>query len=161
MTLEFLVHSILVGILASYGLLASALWSHNLGLPRLDFSRAMANLTYGEQFDGNPPYWPGMFVIYFNGVIFALVFSSMVGQFLPGSALFRGALYGLILWTLSGVFYVPVILREGVFLSHIHKYAWFTSLIVHGIYGSIVGWLAPIRGWTEPTSFFGLGIFPM
>ena len=155
MSLEFLVHLILVGILASYALLAVSLWAHNLGLPRLDFSRAMANLTYGEQFDGNPPYWPGMIVIYFNGVIFALVFTTFIGQYLPGEALFRGATYGVLLWALSGVFYVPVILREGVFLSHIHPMAWFTSLIVHGMYGSILGWLAPIQGWKEPTSFFG------
>ena len=155
MSLEFFVHSILAGVFASYGLLAVALWAHNLGLPRLDFSRAMANLTYGEQFDGAPPYWPGQFVIYFNGIIFALVFSTFLAQYLPGEALFRGATYGVILWFLSGIFYVPVILREGMFLSHIHPMAWFTSLIVHGIYGSILGWLAPILNWKEPTSFFG------
>jgi hypothetical protein len=156
MTLEFLVQSILIGILASYTLLAVALWSHNLGLPRLDFSRAMANLTYGEQFDGNPPYWPGTLVIYFNGVIFALLFTYYVGQYLPGDAIFRGALWGLILWFFSGIFFVPVILREGVFLSHIHPMAWLTSLIVHGMYGGVVGLFAPIRGYVEPANFFGL-----
>ena len=37
MSLEFLVHVILVGILATYFLLAMALWAHRIGLARLDF----------------------------------------------------------------------------------------------------------------------------
>ncbi|MDA0238529.1 MAG: hypothetical protein O3A84_00700 [Proteobacteria bacterium] len=165
-TLEFLVHSILVGILASYVLLAMALWSDSLGLPRLDFSRAMANVTYARTFEKdvgpgagvdapNTPYWPGMIVIYFNGIIFGLVFTTYVGQYLPGDAIFRGAVYGVILWAVSGVFYVPFILREGFFLSHIHPMAWFSSLIVHGMYGGVMGMFAPIRGYVPPTSFFG------
>lgn len=167
MTLEFLTHSIIVGILASYVLLAMALWADSLGLPRLDFSRAMANVTYARTFEKdvkpgagveapNTSYWPGMIVIYFNGVLFALLFTAYVGQYLPGDAIFRGALWGVILWFFSGIFYVPVILREGFFLSGIHPMAWFTSLIVHGMYGGVLGLFAPIKGYVPPSSFFGM-----
>lgn len=166
MTLEFLAHSIIVGILASYVLIAMALWADSLGLPRLDFSRAMSKVTYARTFEEdakpgaavdapNTPYWPGMIVIYFNGIIFGLVFTAYVGQYLPGDAIFRGALWGVILWFFSGVFFVPYILREGFFLSGIHPMAWFTSLIVHGMYGGVMGMFAPIKGYVEPTNFFG------
>ena len=148
MELNFFVAVILAGILASYGLLAMALWAHRLGLPRLDFSRAMANLTYGESFDGDPPYWSGQFTIYFNGVFFALlyatVFAQYIAQYVPWPDPIKGAIYGVGLWFVSGVFFVPVILREGLFLSGIHRNAWISSLMVHGIYGLIVGWLSPV-----------------
>ncbi len=148
MDLELIVGAIIGGIIATYVLLVMSLWINRFGLPRLDFARAMTNLTYGEQFGGEGPYWAGTIVIYFNGVIFALLFSTVVGQYLPGIPVFRGAVWGVFLWFMSGIFFVPLILREGFFLSHIHKMAWFSSLIVHGLWGIIVGWLSPIAGFT-------------
>ncbi len=146
MTLEFLVQVILVGILATYVLLALALWNAKLGLPRLDFPKAMAALTYGDSFEGqDPPYWAGVTVIYFNGVFFTLLYATYVHQFLPGgTALIQGAIWGVILWAASGIFFVPVYLREGFFLKGIHPMAWFASLIVHGGFGLVVGWLSPV-----------------
>ncbi len=144
MQLDFLVVAVLAGILATYGLLVMALWAYRLGLPRLDFSRAMAELTYGQSFEGAPPYWAGQAVIYMNGVFFALLYATVVAQYLPGPPLLRGAIWGIILFLASGLFYVPLYLREGFFLSHIHRFAWVTSLMVHGIYGLVLGWLSPI-----------------
>ena len=144
MALDSIVITIIAGIIATYGLLVMALWADGLGLPRLDFSRAMAERTYGESFDGQAPYWAGQAVIYLNGVFFALIYATVVGQYLPGPELFRGAIWGAILWLISGVFFVPLFLKEGFFLSHIHKNAWLTSAMVHGVWGLIVGWLSPI-----------------
>jgi hypothetical protein len=145
MTLEVLVHSALVGILASYVLLALAVWNKSLGLPRLDFAKAMTMLTYGESFEGSEPsYWAGQLVIYMNGIIFTLLYTGVVAQYLPGPDLLKGVIWGAILWFVSGVFYVPFYLKEGFFLSHIHKNAWFASGLVHGAFGLVVGWLAPI-----------------
>lgn len=144
MTLSIFVQMILVGILATYVLLALALWNVKLGLPRLDFPKAMTMLTYADSFDGNPPYWAGVIVIYFNGVFFTLLYATYFHQFLPGTPLIQGATWGVILWAVSGIFYVPVYLREGFFLSHLHPMAWFASLIVHGGFGLVVGWLVPV-----------------
>ena len=146
MPLESIVTTIIAGIIASYGLLVMALWASGLGLPRLDFARAMTERTYGESFegDGQAPYWAGQAVIYLNGIFFALIYATVVGQDLPGPELLRGAIWGAILWLISGVFFVPLFLKEGFFLSHIHKNAWITSAMVHGVWGMIVGWLSPI-----------------
>ena len=46
MDIEFFAMSVFAGIMGSYGLVSMALWADSLGLPRLDFSRAMANITY-------------------------------------------------------------------------------------------------------------------
>ena len=145
MELSFIVQSIVAGILATYVLLVLAIWNSRLGMPRLDFSAAMAAVTYGDSFEGQkPPYWAGMLVIYFNGVIFALLYSYAIGPHLPYHPLINGAIWGAVLWFISGIFYVPFILKEGFFLSHIHGMAWFASGIVHGAYGLMVGWLAPV-----------------
>ena len=144
MPLESIVITIIAGIIATYGLLIMALWAFRLGLPRLDFSRAMAELTYGESFEGQAPYWAGQAVIYLNGIFFALIYATVVARYLPGPDLVKGVIWGGILFVMSGVFYVPLFLREGFFLSHIHKNAWITSAMVHGVWGMIVGWLSPI-----------------
>ena len=156
MDLEFFVLSALAGVMGTYGLLTMALWADSLGLPRLDFSRAMANVTYARTFEKdvkpgagvdapNTPYWPGMVVIFMNGIFFALLYSSVVGQWIPiEQAPLKGAICGVALWFVSGVFYVPFYLREGFMLSGIHPLAWLTSLKVHIIYGLFVGWIAPI-----------------
>ena len=59
-------------------------------------------------------------------------------------SLLKGAVWGIILWFVSGIFYVPVYLKEGFMLSHIHPLAWLTSLKVHIAYGLMVGWIAPL-----------------
>ena len=156
MDLEFFVVSALAGVMGTYGLLTMALWADSLGLPRLDFSRAMANVTYARTFEEdvkpgagvdapNTPYWPGMVVIFMNGIFFALLYSSVVGQWIPiEQAPLKGAIWGVALWFVSGVFSVPFYLREGFMLSGIHPLAWLRSLKVHIIYGLFVGWIAPI-----------------
>lgn len=148
MQIGFVLTVVIAGIIATYGLVVMALWAYRLGLPRLDFSKAMAELTYGQTFEGDPPYWAGQIVIYFNGVFFALLYATVVAQYLPGIPLVRGAIWGIVLFLASGLFFVPLYLREGFFLSGIHKNAWITSAMVHGIYGLIVGWLSPILGQT-------------
>lgn len=144
MPLESIVITIIAGIIATYGLVVMALWAFRIGLPRLDFSRAMAELTYGESFEGQAPYWAGQAVIYLNGIFFALIYATLVAQYLPGPDLVKGAIWGGVLFLISGVFFVPLFMREGFFLSHIHKNAWITSAMVHGVWGMIVGWLSPI-----------------
>ncbi len=144
MPLESIIVTIIAGIVATYGLLVTALWAGGLGLPRLDFARAMAELTYGESFEGQAPYWAGQAVIYLNGIFFALIYATVVAQYLPGPDLLRGVMWGAILWFVSGVFFVPLFLKEGFFLAHVDKNAWATSAMVHGVWGMIVGWLSPI-----------------
>lgn len=144
MQLETFVLVALVGLLATYCLLIMSLWAHRLGLPRLDFARGMANLTYGESFEGPPSYWAGQAVVYVNGVFFALLYAAAVAPYIPGPPLMRGAIWGVVLFLASGLFYVPLYLRDGFFLSHVHRNAWMTSLMAHGVYGLILGWLSPI-----------------
>ena len=147
MTLGFLIHVAIAGVLATYCHLIGALWLRSLGLPPLDLSRAMADYTYGESFSEPPSYWAGQIVIYFNGVVFALFYATVAGPLLPGPDVLRGAIYGLILFLLSGLLFSPIFIDKGLFLVKVHERAWISALIVHLVWGVIIGWLSPVMTW--------------
>ena len=133
------------GALAAYAHLVVALWAHRFGLPRLDLAMGMADLCWGETFEGRPPpYWMGFAIIHVNGILFALVYATEVAQYLPGPGLIKGVLWGGILWVGAMLIFVPVFFRDGLFGVKLHRMAWATALVVHGVYGAVVGWLCPV-----------------
>ncbi len=142
--LDFFILTVLVGILATYVHMAFALWAPKYGLPRLDFGKVMADLCFGETFDGDPPYWLGLVALHLNGIVFALLYATLVGPLLPGPLFVRGLIWGGILFIGSQCLFVPVFLRHGFFGLKAHPRAWMTAFVVHGIYGAILGWLSPV-----------------
>jgi hypothetical protein len=149
MTLEFMVQAGLAGFIASYLHLMMALWGPAYGLPRLDFGMGIAVNSWGESFEGkDPPYWAGFFAVLMNGVLFGLLYASVVGPWLAGyidaPPAVLGMVYGAILWFPAQFIFVPFFLKGGVLGLHHHKLAWLTAVVVHGTYGLIVGWLSPV-----------------
>ena len=132
------------GVLATYAHLVLALWAPRVGLPRLDFSMVIAELTWGGSFEGRATYWMGFSAIHMNGILFALIYAMEVGALLPGEPVVRSIIWGGILFVAAQFFFVPVFLRGGIHGLKHDKMAWLTALIVHGVYGAIVGWLSPI-----------------
>lgn len=147
MTIELFLPIAIAGILATYCHLVGGLWLKSLGLPPLDLSRAMADYTYGDSFDSPPSYWAGQIVIYFNGVVFALFYATIVGPFLPGPGVLRGAIFGAILFFLSGLVFSPFFIGKGLFLANVHDRAWISAVIIHLVWGIVLGWLCPILTW--------------
>ncbi|NKB50316.1 MAG: hypothetical protein GKS02_13240 [Alphaproteobacteria bacterium] len=144
MDLSFFIHVSGVGILAGYILLVFALWAPRYGLPRLDFPRGMTELTFGDSFEGPAPYGWGVALLHVNGIIFALLYATVVAPLLPGEPFVRGLIWGVILFFAAQIIFVPIFLKGGFFsLKHDSK-AWITALIVHVLYGAVVGWLSPI-----------------
>lgn len=147
MTLELFLPIAIAGVLATYCHLIGGLWLKSLGLPPLDLSRAMADYTFGDSFEGQPSYWAGQVVIYFNGVVFALFYATVVAPVLPGPGVFRGAIFGLILFFLSSLLFSPIFIKKGLFLAEVHERAWISALIIHLVWGIVLGWLCPILTW--------------
>jgi hypothetical protein len=144
MDLGFFIHVSGVGILAGYVLLIFALWAPRYGLPRADFPRGMTQLTFGDSFEGPAPYAWGIALLHVNGILFALLYATVVAQYLPGEPFVRGLIWGVILFFGAQLIFVPIFLKGG-FFSHKHgPKAWITGLLVHVLYGAIVGWLSPI-----------------
>jgi hypothetical protein len=144
MDLEFIIQASVAGILGGYVLLIFALWAPRYGLPRLDFPRGMTQLTFGDSFEGPAPYGLGIALLHVNGILFALLYATVVGPLLPGELVVRGLIWGVILFFGAQLIFVPIFLKGGIFsLKHGPK-AWITALLVHVLYGVVVGWLSPI-----------------
>jgi len=142
--LENIVLVAIAGFLATYVHMLFAMWAPKFGLPRLDFPKGLAMLTFEETFDGNPPISLGLIQIHLNGIVFALLYANVIAQYLPGIPLVKGILFGGILFLASGLFFVPVIVRHGIFFCKEHPRAWMTAFVVHGVFGVVLGWLCPI-----------------
>ena len=140
----------IAGVIATHCTLMMALWAPKLGLPRADFPFAMADISFAASFNGKAPYWSGIFVIHLNGLFFAFLYSTVVAPWLDATLaadttpMLNGAIYGVMLFLASGFFFQPVFLGLGLFLAKAHKLGWITSLMVHGIFGLVCGWLAPV-----------------
>ena len=146
MEFEFFIVVTLTGILAAYLHLVMGQWAGRIGLFRLDFSRVMADLSYGESFEGEPSYWAGQIAVMLNGVFFAFLYATVIGPHLPGEPVVRGFLYGLILFFGFCLFFIPIYIKDGIFMHHVSSKAWISLLLVHLVFGLVVGWLSPVLG---------------
>ena len=145
MTLGFIVHSALAGFLATYLLMVFAQKADRYGLPRVDFAHEQAELCLRDAVKGPTSYVIGLMILHLNGILFTLLYSAVVAKHLPiDIPVLKGIAYGLILWVLAGLIYVPIFFRIGFFALKAHPFAWATSLVVHVIFGTVVGWLAPV-----------------
>jgi len=144
MQLDDFVMAAAAGFLATYVHMVLALWAPRFGLPRLDFAKVLAELSFAGSFDGAPPYWLGLLALHLNGIVFALLYATLAGPLLPGPLFVRGLMWGGILFIGSQLLFVPLFLRHGFFARKAHPRAWMTAAVVHTIYGAILGWLSPV-----------------
>ncbi|NKB50160.1 MAG: hypothetical protein GKS02_12460 [Alphaproteobacteria bacterium] len=144
MSLDFFILVSAAGLLATYIHLVFALWAPRYGLPRIDLPRGMTQLTFGDSFEGPAPYGWGIAVIHVNGIVFALLYATVVGPLLPGELFVRGLIWGGILFIGAQLIFVPFFLKDGFFGLKGHPRGWITALVIHLLYGAILGWLSPI-----------------
>lgn len=144
MKLDFLLAVTFAGFLATYFHLVFALTADRVGLARLDFTKGTAQLIFGESYGGHPPYVLGLAAVLLNGIIFALVYATVIGPMLSGPGVLRGLVYGGLLYLYSQCIHVPVFMKGGLFSRKVHPRAWLTAAVAHVIYGVMLGWLAPL-----------------
>lgn len=76
----------------------------------------------------------------FLGIVFALVYTTLgFAQFLPGTTLVKGAIYGFLLWVLIliiGAFWAPVSIAAFT--------APFPGIVLHLIWGSTLAWFLEV-----------------
>ncbi len=81
----------------------------------------------------------GMAVHWINGVVvFPVIFVAFVAKFLPGKVLFRGVLWGIILWLIAQTVIMPMT-GAGFFSSNIGPKVVMASLMGHIVYGALLG----------------------
>ena len=73
------------------------------------------------------------------GVAFALLYAGVFERRLPGGALARGAIYGVLVFVLAQLVFMPLV-GGGVFSrGDLQMIA--GSLLGHLVYGGLVGWI--------------------
>ena len=145
MTLDFVLQASIAGFLGGYILVIFAQWAPRYGLPRIDFSRGMTQLTFGESYEGPAPYGLGLAQVHINGILFGLLYATVVGPLMPDlPSAVRGIIWGFVLFVAAQLIFVPIFLKGGVFSLKHGPTAWITALVVHVLYGLVVGWLSPI-----------------
>jgi len=133
------------GFFATYVHLVLALWAGRVGMARLDFSKGLAHLCFGESYEGRPPVALGFLLVHLNGMFFALLYAYGLGRHLPGPPLARGLLFGALLWAGSQLVFNPLVTGHGLFARKAHPRAWMTAALAHAVYGAVLGWLCPVR----------------
>jgi hypothetical protein len=146
MTLEFFMKAALAGFFATYIHMLLGLWAPRIGLPRLDFAGRLATLSFADSYAGSPPYALGLITLYLNGIFFALLYAAVIGPLLPGTPMMRGLMMAGILYVASQAFFVPLFMHDGFFGRKNEVSPYLTVIMVYGVFGLVLGWLAPIRG---------------
>lgn len=144
MKLDFLLAVALAGFLATYFHMLFALTADRVGLARLDLAKGTGKLIFGESYGGNPPYILGMAAVCLNGIVFALVYATVIGPMMSGPNVLRGLAFGGLLYLYAQCIHVPVFMQGGLFSRKVNSRAWLTAAVAHAIYGVILGWLAPL-----------------
>lgn len=144
MSLDFLLAVVMAGFFATYFHLVFALTADRVGLARLDFAKGTGALIFGESYDGKPPYALGLIAVHLNGIVFGLIYASVIGPMMTGPNVLRGLAYGGLLYLYSQCIHVPVFMKGGLFSSKVNSRAWLTAAFAYAIYGVILGWLSPL-----------------
>jgi len=144
MKLDFLLAVAFAGFLATYFHLVFTVTADRIGLPRLDLAKGTGMLIFGESYEGNPPYLLGLAAVHLNGIVFALLYATVVGPMMSGPGVLRGLIFGGLLYLYAQIIHVPVFMKGGLFSHKVNSRAWLTVAIAHAIYGVILGWLSPL-----------------
>jgi len=104
----------------------------------MDIAALLGNMLGGMYFLGMTLH------IILGVVIFPLVYSILLYQFLPGAAVVKGMLYGTILWLLAATVVMPLA-GAGFFMSAIGGVkAAMAALLGYWVYGGLLGVIARV-----------------
>ena len=127
------------GLIGTAVMTALLLIEPSIGLPKIAIGQilssslglASAHLTIGPAIG-----WVIHFVV---GMVLALIYAAAVRERLPGSPLARGVLYGLLVFVVAQLAFMPLV-GAGVF-SNGDVQLLTGSLLGHVVYGGLVGWI--------------------
>ncbi len=144
MKLDFLLAVATAGFLATYFHMVFALTAGRVGLAKLDLAKGTGKLLFGDSYDGDPPYLLGLAAVLLNGIIFGLVYATVIGPMMSGPHVLRGLAFGGLLYLYAQCIHVPIFMKGGLFSHKVNPRAWLTAAGAHAIYGVILGWLSPL-----------------
>jgi uncharacterized membrane protein YagU involved in acid resistance len=124
------------GLVATAVMTVLMLMAPAMGLPPMNIGAMLGSVMGGGHVLG----WMAHFVI---GTVLAIIYAAIFATRLSGTALLRGALYGLVPWLTAQIVVIPM-MGAGLFGGSFG--AGFGSLMGHLVYGAVLG---RIYGRTE------------
>jgi hypothetical protein len=119
----------------------TALWQVEpaIGLPRIAVGHILSTFMAVSVAHLNVGIAGGWIVHLLVGIILALIYASMFAERLPGSAIGRGAIYGVIVFVVSQLVFMPLV--GGGFFSRGDLELLAGSLLGNVAYGIVVAWI--------------------
>lgn len=119
----------------------TALWQVEpaIGLPRIAVGHILSTFMSVSVAHLNVGIAGGWIVHLLVGIILALVYAQFFAERLPGSPIARGAWYGVIVFIISQVVFMPLV--GGGFFSRGDIELLAGSLLGNVAYGIVVGWI--------------------
>ena len=131
--------AVAAGVIGTAAMTALLIVEPSVGLPRIAIGQILSTalgLAPAYLAIGPAVGWGIDFLV---GVAFALVYAGVFERRLPGGALARGAIYGIMVFVLAQLVFMPSV-GGGVFSrGDLQMIA--GSLMGHLVYGVLVGWI--------------------
>lgn len=133
----------------------TALWQVEpaIGLPRIAVGHILSTFMAVSVAHLNVGIAGGWVVHFIVGILLALLYAGVFAERLPGSPIWRGATYGVLVFILAQALFMPLV--GGGFFSRGDVELLLGSLLGHIAYGIVVGWIydlpsAQVRATTAP-----------
>lgn len=133
----------------------TALWQVEpaIGLPRIAVGHILSTFMAVSVAHLNVGIAGGWVVHFIVGILLALLYAGVFAERLPGSPVWRGATYGVLVFILAQALFMPLV--GGGFFSRGDVELLLGSLLGHIAYGIVVGWIcdipaAQVRATTAP-----------
>ena len=132
----------------------TALWQVEpaIGLPRIAVGHILSTFMAVSVAHLNVGVGGGWVVHFIVGILLALLYAGVFAERLPGSPVWRGATYRVLVFVLAQVLFMPLV--GGGFFSRGDVELLAGSLIGHLAYGIVVGWIydlpATVRAAAAP-----------
>lgn len=101
--------TVIAGFIATH---IATFWGYletGVGLPRLDLLTAVGVKIVPQGVSAAFTYNWGAVFHYLDGIIFVLLYDRFFYSRLPGHDIFRGLVYGILVWIGSGLVYLPLV----------------------------------------------------
>jgi uncharacterized membrane protein YagU involved in acid resistance len=126
------------GLVGTAAMTALLLVEPSVGLPKIAMGQVLASslgLTTARLPIGPAVGWGLHFII---GMALAVIYAAVFDRRLPGSAVVRGMLYGVLVFVVAQVVFMPLV--GGGFFSRGDLELVAGSLLGHLLYGGVIGW---------------------
>jgi len=109
--------TIVTGVVATFVMTMTGFWQHGVGIRPLDFGAILATNMSSAHPGTAYGIFAGNLAHFTNGVLFAFLWVALLRQYVAGSWLVHGLVYGIVLAIVASLIGLPLVADTGVFFT--------------------------------------------